>query len=263
MEVENSAAKAIAQKKTESEIEEQRLQMELARAAKERQRLIGAEREKTEKQLVEISQQASNQMEASKKLNNERVRALNDNSQKHFEELAASTAKDLQRLDAESLKTIQDHKAGAMEKIRNVTTQSEDPFYRLKGMNPALTETEKDFTIRVSLPEHEAKNLFVAGEGPYIKLSLARRYQDSAKNEEEKRVTKTNSFQSVVEQVAMPSAYDAKKIERLYENGVVTIKIPKLIFGEEAQKAGKGTGSAAAADTLGTPPPSEEKSKKS
>jgi hypothetical protein len=29
----------------------------------------------------------------------------------------------------------------------------------------------------------------------------------------------------------MPGAYDAKKIERSFENGVVSIKVPKLVFG--------------------------------
>jgi HSP20 family molecular chaperone IbpA len=237
MEVDKSAA-AVQQKKHEQELESQRLQMDLARATRDREKLLAAEREKGEKQLVEISQQANNQLESTKKLNSERVHALSDNTQKNYEALALKTAEEIKHVDAEAFKAIQDRKAGTMEKIRNVTTQSEDPFYRMKSLNPVLAESESAYTIKVNLPEHEAKNLFVSGEGPYIKISLARRFQDDVKSQEEgaKRATHTNSYQSVVEQIAMPGAYDAKKIERTYQDGVVSIKVPKVAFGEPEKK---------------------------
>jgi HSP20 family molecular chaperone IbpA len=117
-----------------------------------------------------------------------------------------------------------------MEKIKSVTDRAEDPFYRLKSLDPVLTENESAYVIAVRLPPHEADNLFVSGEGPYLKLSLARRYQDNAKSEAGDRSTKTSSYQSVVEQIAMPGPYEARKIERKYENGVVSITVPKQIF---------------------------------
>ncbi len=229
-------ARNIAQKKQESEIEEQRLQAELSRAGRERRKTLEVEREKSAQQLVEISQAANNQLDAAKKTNTDRVHSLNANTQKNFEALAVSTAEDIKRLDNQALKTIQDRKTSNMEKIRNVTDQNEDPFYRLKSLNPVLSEGEKDYTITVKLPEHEAKNLFISGEGPYVKISLARRFEDDLKNQEEKRTTHTNSYQSVVESVAMPGAYDAKKMERSYQDGVATIKIPKLVFGSTAKE---------------------------
>jgi HSP20 family molecular chaperone IbpA len=232
----NESARNINQKKREMEIEEQRQQLEMNRVQRERKKNIEAEREKGEKEVVEISKAANNQMDQLKKLNSERVQALNVSQQKNYEDLAGKTAEDLKRLQGESVKVINDHKAGTMEKIRNVTDKGDDPFYKMKSMNPVLAENDKDYTIKVNLPEHEAKHVFVAAEGPYIKLSLSRRFQDNLKNEEEKRTTLTNSFQSVVEQVAMPGAYDAKKIERSYADGVLTIKAPKVIFGDSGKK---------------------------
>ncbi|MGZ3651541.1 MAG: Hsp20 family protein [Bdellovibrionota bacterium] len=227
----NSAAARIATKKNQQEVEEQRAQMELGRMQRDREKALEAEREKGDRAVVEISNAASNQLDAAKKINSARVQALSDNQQKSYEALATKTAEDLKRLDSQAFNAIEDHKAGTMEKIANVTQRGEDPFYRLKSLNPVVATGEAAYTISVSLPEHEAQNLFVSGEGPYVKLSLARRFQDHAAAPEGGRVTRTNSYQSVVEQVAMPGAYDAKKIERTYKDGVVTITIPKAGFG--------------------------------
>lgn len=231
MEVSNEASgRQVAKKKQDAEIEAQRLQMELARQARENKKTIEAEREKGEKEVVEISSAASQQMESMKKLNSDRVRALSDNSQQHYEKLAATTASEIQRTDKLAFDAIQDRKAAGMEKIRTVTDRTEDPFYRLKSLSPIMSEAEKAYTVKVSLPEHEAQNLFVTGEGQYVKLSLARRFQDDVKDLETSRTTKTSSFQSVSEQIPIPGAFDGKKISRDYKDGVMTITIPKVDF---------------------------------
>ncbi len=231
MEVSNEASgRLVAKKKRDAEIEEQRLQMDLARQARENKKAAESVRDKGEKEVVEISNAASQQMEAMKKLNSDRVHALGDNSQKHYESLASTTAAEIARIDKQAFDAIQNRKAAGMEKIRNVTDRSEDPFYRLKSLNPVLGEADTNYTVKVSLPEHEAKNLFISGEGQYVKLSLARRFQDDVKDLENARTTKTSSFQSVSEQIAIPGAYDGKKISREYKDGVVTITIPKVDF---------------------------------
>lgn len=238
MEVDQSsaaAAAAIAKRKNEAEFEEQRARSDMARAARDNKKLIESERDKGEQLLVEISKEANNQVEQVKKINSDRVRSVNENTQKHYQELAAKTAEEIKRVDAESFNTIQDRKAASIEKIKNVTDQSEDPFYRMKTLSPAFSESEHAYSISVKLPEHEAKNLLVSAEGPYVKLTLARRYQDNLKSEEEgrERNTRTNSYQSVVEQIAMPGGYDPKKIERVYKDGALSIVLPKVQYGEK------------------------------
>lgn len=223
-------ARQAAKLRRESEIEEQKLQMDLARAARERKKATEAEREKSEAEMVEISSAASQQMDAIKKINSERVRSLSDNSQKHYESLAVATAEDIKRNDAQAFKAVESRKYASMEKIREVTDLSQDPFYQLRTLAPVMSEAEKHYSITVKLPEHEAKNLFVSGEGQYVKLSLARRHQDFVKDAEAHRTTKTNNYQSVSEQLAIPGGFDAKKISREYKDGVVTITVPKTSF---------------------------------
>ncbi|MGZ3711496.1 MAG: Hsp20 family protein [Bdellovibrionota bacterium] len=224
-----NAARQLAEKKRAVEQEEASLQMDQARAQRDRLKMLQAEREKTEKDMVEISKQGSTQMENTKKLNTDRIHALNDNQQKNFDQLAAVTAEQIKSLDANSLKTINDHRQSTMEKLNFVTQQSEDPFYRLKSLNPVLSEAATEYHVKVALPEHEAKNLFISAEGQQLKMSLARRFQENAKGEGESgdRTTRTNSFQSIVEQLNIPGAFDSKGIRREYADGTVTVIVPK------------------------------------
>jgi HSP20 family molecular chaperone IbpA len=62
--------------------------------------------------------------------------------------------------------------------------------------------------------------------------------QDDLKNDQTHQTTKTNSYQSVTEQLAIPGGFDAKKISREYKDGVVTITVPKTSF--EPKKAAEG-----------------------
>jgi HSP20 family molecular chaperone IbpA len=233
-----SAARLLAEKKRAIEQEEAALQTDQSRAQRDRLKMLQAEREKTEKDVVEISKQGSTQMENTKKLNTDRIHALNDNQQKNFEALAANTAEQIKGLEANSLKTINDHRQSTMEKLNFVTKQTEDPFYRLKSLNPALSEAATEYQIKVALPEHEAKNLFIAAEGQQVKLSLARRFQENTKAEGEPndRTTRTNSFQSIVEQLNIPGAFESKGIRREYADGIVTVFVPKAGLAKAAAK---------------------------
>jgi len=238
VEVSNEASgRQIAKKKQDAEIEQQRLQLELARQARENKQTIAAEREKGEKEMVEISNAATAQADAMKKLNSDRVHALSENSQAHYEKLAASTASEIQRTEKMAFDAIQNRKAAGMEKILGVSSKSEDPFYRLKSLSPVFGEAEKAYTVKVALPEHEAQNLFVSGEGQYLKLSLARRFQDDVLDKESSRTTKTSSYQSISEQIPIPGAFEGKNISRDFKDGIVTITIPKVDFTPKEVKA--------------------------
>lgn len=223
-----AAAKLLADKKRALEAEEAGLEMDRARAQRARTEAMQQEREKTEKDIVEISKAAGQQMDNTKKLNSERLRMLDENTQKNFEAVAAKTAEQIKGIDAQSLKDINDRRAATMERLVYVQQQTEDPFYRLKSLNPVTAENDTGYTVKVALPEHEAKNLFVNADGQTLKMSLARRFQENAKDAEDaSRTTRTSSYQSIVEQIPLSMPFEAKGIKREWANGVVTITVPK------------------------------------
>lgn len=223
----DNQARVLAEKRKSIEQESASLEAEKGRAARAHQQAIAQQREKQEQDIVQISKAAESQMESAKKLNSERVRALSDNTQKSFEALAATTADQIRDLNNNALKAVENKRQSTMENLKFVENQKEDPFYHIKSLNPILGESEKEYTVKVALPEHEAKNLLVSGEGMSLKVTLARRFQENVKNPESGSNTKTNSYQSVVEQLAIPGPYDARKISRDYADGVVTIRLPK------------------------------------
>ena len=225
--VNETQARSLAQKRKAVEDEGNALEVERGRMNRERMREATRIKEKTDKELVEISKAGENQAEMVKKLNSDRIQSLNDNTQKNFLALSESTAGEIRHLDADALKTIENHRMGTMEKVLNVTSQTEDPFYRIKSLNPTLSEGDREYTVKVALAEHEAKNLFITGEGQSLKLSLARRFQEQVKNGEQALTTKTSSYQTVVESLSLPGAINAKGIKRDYADGIVTITVPK------------------------------------
>jgi HSP20 family molecular chaperone IbpA len=220
-------ARYLAAKRTEVQKEEAALQIEKGKALRAREKAAAAELDKTDKTLVAISKAGEAQAEAAKKLNTERVHQLNQAQQKTYLKIAENAAEQIKTMRGEATRIIDDTRMNAAERIRFVEDASDDPFYRIKTLRPHLEENLADFKIYVPLPEHEAKNLMIAGEGTSVKLSLSRRFEESVKATDGSGATKTNSFQTVVESVAMPGAFNPKKITREYVDGNVIVTIPR------------------------------------
>ncbi|MCO5141538.1 MAG: Hsp20/alpha crystallin family protein [Oligoflexia bacterium] len=227
----DSQAKYLAQKRRELEDEKNALELERSRMETARSKIIKDETDKTERSLVEISKNAEQKYEIAKKINSDRVHQLNNSSQEHYQKLADSAQKQMQLIDNVAEKTINDHRLTSMEKIRQITEQSEDPFYRIQSLNPEVSEDDSIYKVNIKLPKHELENLFVVGEGNTLKVSLSRRFQEAGENPEAGRKTKTNSYQSVVEQIALREPIDVKKIQKTYSEGMVTITAPKIKAG--------------------------------
>jgi HSP20 family molecular chaperone IbpA len=223
----DSQARYLAQKRKELQDEKNLLETQTASAKRDRLQAASEQNEKTDKELVSISREGEKQAELLRKLNSERVRTLNENTQQNYQKLSGDTANEIKRLEKESFKAIADAKESHMEKLRFVTERGEDPFYRIKSLNPAMSEEEDVFKVKVALPEFEAQNLFVSGEGQSIKLSLARRFQDHHTDEDNAVSTRTSSYQTVAESLALPKPIDVKGIKKEYADGVVTITVPK------------------------------------
>lgn len=225
--VNESQARFLAQKRKELENEQNSIETETARTRRDGLKQAAAEREKIDKELVAISKSGQAQAESLRTLNSERIRNLDTNHQQSFLKLSEATAADIKRIEADSLKAINDHKASSMERIQALTSRSEDPFYRIKSLAPVMSEAANEFQVKLALPEHEAQNLFVSAEGQQLKLSLARRYQDKSENAEAALTTKTSSYQTIMESLTLPGPITAKGIKRSYADGVVTITVPK------------------------------------
>jgi HSP20 family molecular chaperone IbpA len=220
-------ARNLAQKKTELQAEENAVIKARANAERNRMKEGAAQQEKTERALVEISKAGEGQVAAARKQNTDRLHAVNENSKKAYEDLAKVTAEELKSSALHASDILESNRASSTERIKFLSDRSEDPFYRIKTLSPVLREENDAYTVQVALAPHEAENLLVASDGNAVNLSLSRRFQDKVGNAE--GATRTNSFQTVVEQIAMPGPFQGKKISREYHDGIVTVRIPKLV----------------------------------
>lgn len=93
---------------------------------------------------------------------------------------------------------------------------------------PALdfSETEKEYLVRLEAPGFHRENLDVKLDGNLLTLTGHRELEKEMKEEEylwhereEGRFTRT---------LRLPTAVDEAKIEAVYENGILRVKLPKL-----------------------------------
>jgi HSP20 family protein len=88
-----------------------------------------------------------------------------------------------------------------------------------------LTETEKEFILRVEVPGVPRENLDVHLEGDLLTLTGHREKKTTEKDEnmlweerEAGRFTRT---------IRLPKAVEANKIEAVYTDGILTVRLPK------------------------------------
>lgn len=220
-------ARHLAQKKNELIDEENALTVARSNAERKRLEEQGRLQEKNEKALVAISKAGENALAQAKKTNSDRLHAVDDNAKKAYENLALKTAEELKSADSHAADLIDAHRAQNTERLKFLTDRADDPFYRTKTLSPLLREEADAYTLQVSLPPHEVEKLLVSSDGRSVNLALSRRYQDKSDNPE--GTTRTNSYQSIVEQVVMPGPYVANKISREYKDGILTVRVPKAV----------------------------------
>lgn len=222
----NAASARAQQKRKEIEDLENQLIKEKALKESERTRILSDVNAKTQDQMVQISKEGEDRAEMLRNLQKARVMDMNANTQKQMEDLSKITADRIKALDDNARGQILKVQLGNMEKISSASEKSTDPFYRLKTFDATVAEDETGYTVKVKLPPHEAKNLFVTSEGKNVKLSLSRRYGEEVESEPNRKTT-TKTHQSIQEVFTLTQKPDLKNMARTYDGTTVTMRLGK------------------------------------
>ena len=93
--------------------------------------------------------------------------------------------------------------------------------------SPSLdcTETDKDFVVRLEAPGVHKENLDVNLEGNMLTLTGKREFQTEQKEEE--YIWREREEGRFVRSLRLPKPVAAKDISAIYENGVLTVRLPK------------------------------------
>jgi HSP20 family protein len=119
---------------------------------------------------------------------------------------------------------------------------SRDPFFRLFdsffGETPSeemtgrawtppvdVQETEEGYRLFAELPGMTREDIQITLENNVLRLSGERKFEKDVKKENFHRIER--SFGSFTRTFALPSQVDAERIQAAFENGVLTINLPK------------------------------------
>lgn len=226
IDVTNAVQKRIEQKKREAVNEENSIVIEKAKIDQRKTKELREANEKTNADIVKISSEGEKMAEQFRNLQKAQALEMNSQQQSQFEKLSTETANRIRELNEVSKSQIHNVQKSTLEKVGNISDRSADPFYRLKSFDATISENQAAYLLNIKLPPHEAKNLFVTSDGNKVKLSLARSYADNLEVEPGHQ-NRTYSYQTILESFTLPSKTDAKHLTRNYENGVLTINLPK------------------------------------
>jgi HSP20 family protein len=93
-----------------------------------------------------------------------------------------------------------------------------------------VRETEAAYVVETDVPGMTAEAITVEAEGPYVVVKGERREEHEEGEGETKRTERT--FGTFYRRVALPETAKMEAAEARYENGVLTVTVPK---GEEAK----------------------------
>lgn len=195
--------------------------------------------QKTElKEMLDKNMQKGKQLEAEKIQVQKHEISYLDNHQREM--INQRTADFKVRYDnivkehEEILNNLKAHLDADMKKIvestatqkRMVASKSEDAFYRVETLNPAVTESPKDITVSLKVPEYEKENVHLSVHGRDIKITLSRKYTDTlaAQDGSTNKSTRNELFSK---EFSSAEILNPKLISQKYEKGILTYKIQK------------------------------------
>jgi len=110
----------------------------------------------------------------------------------------------------------------------------EDSFNRLlnepragRPWSPAVDifETEDELVLKADVPEVDPKNVDVRVENQTLTLSGERKFDKENNSKGFHRIER--SYGQFTRSFSVPSSVDTEKVEAGYQNGVLTVKLPK------------------------------------
>jgi HSP20 family protein len=137
-----------------------------------------------------------------------------------------AVAKWTPRAEWETLRHEMDHwLERAFPGMRGYEMETAETWPRLD-----VRETEAAYVVETDLPGMTAEAITVEAEGPYVVVKGERRAEHEAGEGENKRTERM--FGTFYRRVALPETAKMAEVAAKYENGVLTVTVPK---GEETK----------------------------
>lgn len=108
-----------------------------------------------------------------------------------------------------------------------IENKSDDDFYKIKELNPTLTDLEDSYEISLDVPEHEKENVRLTAHNRDITLSLTRKFSDSVESEDGSQNQSSRS-EIFKKKITSTDLLNSREITQNYNEGRLTFNIKKL-----------------------------------
>lgn len=103
------------------------------------------------------------------------------------------------------------------------------------GVRIDVNEDEKAYNVKAEIPGVDKKDIDVAVEGNQVSI-CAEVKRETSKKQDEKEVYSERYFGKIYRSFSLPSDLDSTKAQAHYENGVLTLTLPKKSNGNGGHK---------------------------
>lgn len=107
--------------------------------------------------------------------------------------------------------------------------QLNKPFYDLslpESINIDITETPESFSVQAEIPGVKKEDISVTVENRQLQISVEAK-QEKEEKKDEKVLMSERYFGYVSRSVTLPADIDQTKVQARYENGVLSLTLPK------------------------------------
>jgi HSP20 family molecular chaperone IbpA len=143
-----------------------------------------------------------------------------------YEKSLGAHTSDLKNLEDKHKKVVSKLKETLTEEVKKTVVRSDDPFFQLTELKPALKDYEDRVEISVDIPEHSKQDLRLTMNGKDAIITFSRRFADSHKNEAG-ILNSVNKVESFTTKMTAKAALDPKSVKSTFENGTMTYTIKK------------------------------------
>ncbi len=197
-----------------------------------------AEKEREHRAIMRnITTENSRQIHEKERINEENLKLQEETNQNKIRQVDADTKKRINQIQKESENTIGNLSLKTQKEINNlkknesrdkylISERSKDPFYSMTLLQPRITENEKEYLIKLSVPEHEKDSVIIGADGRTLKISQNRKFADKT-FDENGTMNKSSRSETITQSIKLDNLVNARKITHSFENDELIFKIPK------------------------------------
>ena len=197
-----------------------------------------ADKEREHRKIIRKTEvENSRQLNERDRINQENLKRLDDANKNKLQQADVTLQKKVKQVQKESEDAISTLSLKTQKEINNlkqneskdksiISNRANDPFYSITNLNPRITDNEKEYILKISVPEHEKDSVIVGADGRNLKISHSRRYSDAAKNEDG-TLSKSSRSETVSQSIKLEDLVNPRKITQTYDGNEIIFKIPK------------------------------------